>query len=267
MLLVILLAVIFRGNLPVIGADPTNASVEQERLETMRRHVAEIRCQAKDPGFPEKLLDQPLFRYDDLTRGYIDGAVWRLGATGRPKAIVTTELHPKYSGEPRLICDYLSLSETPFVAKVAEGATWTPPGSAVRMSPLPNSLRLAESKSQRLLQLKKMSERFTGHQSVEGQELELRILPRPIDRYQPTESDTSDAAIFLFVSGRNPGIVLVIEATESDWIYGAGRLSQPSTLTLNLDGETIWQVSPAPLVWNAPYTATNYPVVIPGDGP
>ena len=135
------------------------------------------------------------------------------------------------------------------------------------MSPLPNSLRLAESKSQRLLQLKKMSERFTGHQSVEGQELELRILPRPIDRYQPTESDTSDAAIFLFVSGRNPGIVLVIEATESDWIYGVGRLSQPSTLTLNLDGETIWQVSPAPLVWNAPYTATNYPVVIPGDGP
>ena len=248
-----------------LAMDSPDPTIEQERLETMRRHVSEIRVLARDVGFPRKFVDQPLFRYDDLTRGYVDGTVWRLGETGRPKAIITTELHPNYGGGgPRIVCDYLSMTETRFVAKIIGEVAWNPAGSAIEMKELRDSPSLAATKAQRLFQLKKMAERFTGHQTVEGQELELRLLPRPIDRYQPTESEDSDAAIFLFVSGRNPGILITIEATETMWQYGVGRLSQPSSLSLELDGEAVWQVRPATLDWSGPYTATNFTVFIPG---
>ena len=246
------------------GDDAPDKSVEQARLETMRDRIIEISVQSREPGFPDKMVDQPLFRYDDLTRGYIDGTVWRLGASGRPKAIITSELHPKYDGSPRIVYDYLSLSETPFSARMAEGAVWSPPGSAVEMKSLSDGPQLAGTKAQRLFQLKKMSERFTGHQTVEGQDLELRLLPRPIDRYQPADGDECDAAVFLFVSGRNPGIILLIESTGSNWQYGVGRLSEPSLLRVELDGNTVWNVDRATLGWSMPYTATNFHVDIPG---
>lgn len=245
------------------GDDSPESTVEQERLKTMKSHVMDIRFYAKGTDFPRQLQDQPLFRYDDLTRGYVDGTVWRLGESGRPKAIVTSELHPSYGGQPRIVCDYLSLSEQPFLADVITGTTWMPKGSAAKMEAIPNGPPLNANKTLRLFQLKKMAERFSAHQTVEGQELELRLLPRHIDRYQPAESDDSDAAIFLFVSGRNPGIVLLIEAIDSTWHYGIGRLSGPSTLTVSLDGTPVWSVEPSQYVWTAPYTAANYPIVVP----
>jgi hypothetical protein len=261
----LLLLIGLMGSIQVsLAGERAEESVEQKRLETMRAHVAAIEFRASEPKFPLKLTDQPLFRYDDLARGYVDGTVWRLGDAGRPRAIVTAELHPKYSGEPRIVYDYLSLSDIRFTAQVAPGIAWNPSGTAIDMKSLPDGPNLAATKSQRLFQLKKMAERFTAQQTVEGEELELRLLPRPIDRYRPSDQDDSDAAIFLFVSGRNPGILLVIEATDSRWEYGAGRLSGPSTLTLALDGQPVWGVSPATYSWQAPYTATNFAITIPG---
>src|SRR5258707_11916928 len=82
----------------------------------------------------------PLFRYDDETRGYVDGTVWRLGEKGRPLAIITAELHPRYlNGGPKGVYDLLSLTERPFTARSADIPGWTPGGSAVRMKPLPDA--------------------------------------------------------------------------------------------------------------------------------
>ena len=250
---------------PVDNENPAQKTVEQLRLETMRNHVSQIVIRSRESSFPQRLENQPLFRYDDLTRGYVDGTVWRLGATGRPKAIITAELHPKYSDEPRIVYDYLSLSEIPFAAKLVGGVTWSSPGSAVLFQPFPEGPVLAETKPLRQVQLRQMAERFTAQQDVEGQKLELRLLPRSIDRYQPIErdNDDADAAMFLFVSGRNPGILLVIEVTGNDWTYGVGRLSAPSELTLRLNNEIVWHVRPAALDWNAPYNAANFPIEIP----
>jgi len=241
-------------------------SFEPERLEAMRAFVAQMEFTSKASGFPRVLEKQALFRYDDQARGYIDGTVWRLGEKGRPKAIVTAELHPKYDNAQRIVCDYLSLSEDPFRAKVTPDVAWMPTGSAVTFMPLTDVPTLSPSKPQRLFQLKKMAERFVAQQIVEGEKLELRLLPRPIDRYQPVENTDSDAALFLFVSGRNPGILLAIEATETEWKYGVGRLSGPSKLTVELDGQIVWQVTPATYSWNGPYTASNFPIAIPGIG-
>src|SRR5579872_4768800 len=57
--------------------------VARRRLEVMTERIESIVISSSDPAVPKKMHDAPLFRYDDETRGYVDGTIWRLGETGR----------------------------------------------------------------------------------------------------------------------------------------------------------------------------------------
>ncbi len=247
---------------------PAVDSLTQRRLDLMRQRTQDLAFRSSAADFPMRLEREPLFRYDDQTRGYIDGTVWRLGHEGRAMAIVTSELHPNYlGGGPRIIYDLLSLTETPFTAKSADIPGWSPSTSAVLIRSLPKSPIPADTREKRLSQMKDLAARFSAAQDVEGQKINLRLLPRQIDRYVPSKQLNSDGAIFLFVSGRNPGIVLLIESSDDSWNYGLGRLSAPSTLVVRLDETVVWEQPPAALATNQGYTATNATVKIPSEQP
>lgn len=259
----------------------------KKRLEVMKEHALGLRMTSATEGWPERLEPAPIFRYDDQTRGYVDGTVWRLGARGRPLAVVTTELHPNYlGGGSRVIYDLLSLTPQPFEA-VGGGIRWSPMGAAVAMQRLPNGPIPADTPAGRLSQMKKLSLRFTATQDLEETDrvlVHLRRLPREIDRYTPavpakpdagetivkaagdgaagTET-RADGGIFLFVNGRNPAILLLIETDGKTWSCGAGRLSAPSTLTLLLDDEKVWSVPPSTTAASQGYSATNVPARFP----
>lgn len=239
--------------------------IAERRLELMRGRVEQMRFRSDRAGFPSKLEPEPLFRYDDLARRYVDGTVWRLGATGRPLAIVTAELAPDYYGAgPRIVYDLLSLSDVPFRAASGDVPNWSPRESAVAMHALAGAPAPESSATRRLFQMKQLAKRFVATQDVDGEHLELRLLPRPIDRYEPAPSENADGAIFLFVAGRMPGVLLLIETDGRGWRYGVGRLSGPSELIVELDGVPVWKVPRASYQWDQPYTATNAPVEIPG---
>lgn len=249
------------------------ADLSDARMELMRKSAFAIRFDGKE--IPESLESKPLFRYDDLARGYQDGAVWRLGAKGRPLAIVTTELHPRYGRQrtnesnPRVVYDLLSLTEKSFRAS-SRHLTWRPSKSAVEMETLSAAPKPAKSKGVRLIQLKEMARRFQANQLVnetgtENQKLVLRLLPKPIDRYRPTDSARADAAVFLYVAGRMPGVILFIETDGESWRYGVGRLSGPSKLSVLLDKNEVWLVEPDTGTSSEPYFATNGTAQLPGE--
>lgn len=267
-----------RGYAQESGRSKGSNDVESQRMHLMRARALSIDILSESKGFPKKLQGEPLFRYDDLPRGYVDGAVWRLGAKGRPLAIITTELHPNYSGGgPRIVYDLLSLSPKPFSAKSADVPGWTPSESAVTMKPLEGD-KPAATAAQRLFQMKRMIQRFTANQVVSEEDpetikLNLRQLPRPIDRYAPEpsdpstkaeESDRADGAVFLFVAGRMPGVIVFIDTDGSNWRYGIGRLSAPSTLVVKIDDVRVWTVPPNTGGWSDAYCATNAEASIPG---
>ncbi|MFV0444998.1 MAG: hypothetical protein ACK5Q5_15600 [Planctomycetaceae bacterium] len=237
-----------------------------ERMDLMRSQAQAIRVVAPDAGIPGQLESQPLFRYDDHTRGYIDAAVWRLGRAGRPQAIITTELHPHYlGGGARIVYDFLSITPVPFSAR-SHDVNWTPSGSAIDFQTLPNAAAPAATAALRGAQLKQLAERFTATQAVEGQKVRLRLLSKPIDRYvSRPDHDRSDGALFLLCNGRNPAITLFLETDGESWTYGLGRLSLPSVLIVQLDGEPVWEVEAfLNSVWNQPYCAANFSIHIPG---
>lgn len=247
------------------------------RLDLMREHAHAIqfKSRSEDPAkrIPRTVESKPLFRYDDLARGYQDGTVWRLGPKGRPLAIVTTELHPRYGlqrtgrSNPRVVYDLLSLTDSSFTAN-SKHLTWRPTKPAVEMKTLVPAPEPATTRTGRLRQLKQLSRRFqalqlVNEQGTDNQKLVLRLLPKEIDRYQPTSNANSDAATFLFVAGRMPGVILFIETDGEGWQFGVGRLSGPSRLALRLDENEVWIVQPSVGNSSEPYYATNGIVQLP----
>jgi len=243
------------------------------RLQLMQKRAQALQFRGKD--VPKQVEPKPLFRYDDLARGYQDGSVWRLGKKGRPLAIVTTELHPRYGlqgtkqSNPRVVYDLLSMTSKKFRGE-SKDLIWTPQKSAVELKPVPlhDLGKPAKTPVRRLLQLKTLARRFKAIQVVnetgtEDQQLVLRLLPQNIDRYQPSDKPNADGAIFLFVAGRMPGVLLVLETDGTNWQYGIGRLSGPSKLSVSIGTETIWAVNANNGSSTSGYYATNGPAVLP----
>ncbi|HUQ69064.1 MAG TPA: hypothetical protein VM165_06050 [Planctomycetaceae bacterium] len=241
---------------------PAPPDIAARRMEVMKSRIDKINVSSADATVPKRMHATPLFRYDDETRGYVDGTVWRLGDTGRPLAIVTAELHPDYlDSGPRVVYDLLSLTDKRFTMRSADLTGWSPQGSAVAMQTLPNGPTPASTPAARLAQIKQQARRFTGTQEVTEmatQFVHLRLLPREIDRYAPSGDPHAHGAIFLLVNGRNPALVLLIETDGAKWQWGVGRLTLPSNLELHLDDVKVWaQPRNASGGSNSPYYATN----------
>jgi hypothetical protein len=244
--------------------------LEEQRMDVMRERAMAMKFTGGwSAGLPGQVQSQPLFRYDDVPRGYVDGAVWRWGQEGRPYAIITTELHPKYlGGGPKVVYDFLSLSDASFTMK-SDDSSWQPSSSAVTMQNLENGPKPADTQAQRLFQMKRIMQRFAAQQVVSEEKpaeikLRLRLLPRPIDRYQPPGNENADGATFLFVAGRMPGIIVFLETDGQGWKYGIGRLSAPSTLRVTVDEIEVYLVPPSTGSSRGSYNATNSTCEVPG---
>jgi hypothetical protein len=247
---------------------PDKGVIARKRLEIMAARIESLAISSTGPDFPQRMETTPLFRYDDETRGYVDGTIWRLGKPGRPLAIITAELHPNYlGGGSRVIYDFISLTDRSFTARSADVPGWSPSGSAIKLQRLEGAPPPAAEPAKRLTQLKQQARRFSGSQVVQELDktsVELRLLPREIDRYSPGKHELADGAVFLLVNGRNPALLLIVETDGEAWQYGVGRLSSPSTLKVQLDDVLVWSQPPfTSFGWSQPYTASNSPAEFP----
>ena len=80
--------------------------------------------------------------------------------------------------------------------------------------------------------------------SVAVERYELRVLPQPVHRYADAKSGLIDGAMFIIAYGRNPEIVMLIEAhgegsSEPAWHCGFARVAAWST-HVEFDGKEIW---------------------------
>jgi hypothetical protein len=112
----------------------------------------------------------------------------------------------------------------------------------------------ADSASARLRQMKSIAERFTAAVDTGGtfeNPEQLRLLTTPIYRYSATEQGILDGALFAFVQGTNPEVLMPIEADATEpaakvWRYGFARMS---CFYLRVhEGKTlVWSVDRAPV--------------------
>src|SRR4029077_11993940 len=106
----------------------------------------------------------------------------------------------------------------------------------------------ADSASGRLRQMKAVAEKFTA--AVDQNEAfqtpeQLRLLTTPMYRYSASSHGILDGAMFAFVQGTNPEVLLLVEAqganpAERAWRYGFARMSSYN-LRVRRGEQTVWE--------------------------
>jgi hypothetical protein len=193
---------------------------------------------------------KPLLRYSDPTRGggtaneaetnvLLDAGVWRLGAEGRPTALVTVEIYQAPDASRLVSFEFLSLSETRFSLKhKSRTVRWDPAGSALDLKEMPDAPKPAATAAARLTQMRQLARRFVAKERVNNVSIECRLLTQPIDRYQSAAGKIVDGAIFAHANSTNPELGVVLESDGEHWRYGIIRLTAAQS-NVTLDGRQV----------------------------
>ena len=151
--------------------------------------------------------------------------------------------------------EFVSLSRgANLVAHDAGRVIWSPATPGIAFKDLPGASAPADNPAARLKQMKGLADRFkvaiTGWKADKSDREELRLLPRPLYRYEPSEapgrgSGWIDGGVFAFVQGTDPEAILLLEAVHADgsprWQYAFARATS-TALEARLDKTVVWAV-------------------------
>lgn len=222
--------------LPRAGADDdpdATAKARQKRLDAQFQESLGWYEVSANRNSRAILKPRPVLRWTNPTRkqeGEPTLIFW-IGA-GRPEALASV-----YPWQGSLVYECVSLARTEgLIAREDGRVVWSPRAPGVTFRDVPEAPAPAELGPARLLQAKAIAERFkvaiTGADLSSAGRESMRLLPKPIFRYEMAEAKTAhadlvDGAVFAFVQGTDPEAVLLLEAVRrSDrraWQYAFGR--------------------------------------------
>jgi hypothetical protein len=199
-----------------------------------------------DASDTEEMTPHPVLRWRNATRGTqeSEGVLVLWVHNGRPEASAGI-----YPWEGNLCHEFVSLSGTAkLVAREAGRVIWSPETPGVEYKEIPGAPAPASTSAARLRQMKLLADRFkvtmTGWKADKSDREELRLLPKPLYRAEPSGVRTAEPAridgeVFAFVQGTDPEAVLLLEAVRqngrSRWQYAFARATSGG-LEARLDG-------------------------------
>lgn len=216
-----------------------------------RQHAADYRFTFNDDE--ERKVDvsrEPILFWSQPVRGGDDGGVFLWTSGGQPVAIGTFFIWPPSEGGHAVTHELHALTPQAFTA-VWNARRWSPPKDAIRFTALTEVDPPAATRERRLQQFKKLAGKFSASShGRDDRDWELRLLPRPLYRYETPADDKSevlDGVLFGLVQGTDLEIVLLLEAVRGktpSWRWSAARMSD-LPLSLKLGGKEVWQVDKA----------------------
>jgi hypothetical protein len=209
--------------------DPEKLTAD-ERLKIFVDSVSEYRLIIKGDEKPLTLRSEPLIRFDNQVGGVVDGVVmvWTKGS--RP--VVAAQVFVTRDGY--WIHEFQSFAEGPLALTVNDRVIWSPQVGGGQMNPIADGPSGAKQRAARTLAFKEIANQFVVTEDfrekpqADVQKYELRLLSAPLYRYED-KSDGVDGAVFAFVHGTDPELLLTLEglttATETSWSYSLAPLT------------------------------------------
>jgi hypothetical protein len=204
--------------------------------------------------FPNSDATQPAetltaLRWANNTRGSEDGVTLLYVHGGRPLAAACV-----YPWQTRLEHDFESLSREKIIARRDGQIVWQPQEPGVQFAAIPDAPAPEATRPARLRQMKALAERFEatllGWKVDNTDREQLRLLSRPLYRYDPKDAAVTDGAVFAFVMGTDPEVLLLIEAVKNgdskSWQYAFARRTS-GELEGRLDGAVVWNAPRFPV--------------------
>lgn len=225
------------------------AKIESPWQKLFRQHAADYRFTLADERKVE-VTREPIMFWSQPVRGGNEGGVFLWTSQGTPVAIGTFFIWPLGNGGQGVTHELHSLMPRSFVADW-HGRAWKAPDDAIRWNALTDADSPAATPARRLLQAKQLAVKFSAtSEGRDNRNWELRLLPRPLYRYElpnNSKSDILDGVVFGLVQGTDLEIVLMLEAvggTTPSLRWAAARMSD-LPLSLRLDGKQVWQAEKA----------------------
>jgi hypothetical protein len=129
------------------------------------------------------------------------------------------------------------------VAERNEANSWSIRVPGIEPKKIPDAPVPADTAPLRLTQMRDLAREFSATTTLDGVNQDLRLLAQPLYRYESKSPDVIDGALFTFVTGTDPELMLVIEARRTAagpaWHFGAGRFTDLS-LTLRYNQAVLW---------------------------
>lgn len=221
-----------------------------KRLQFMLNSVREFKV-----GFDEdsddtwKLAPNPLLRWSNPVGGVPDGilVMWTHGA--RP-GIFAQVFQTK---DGFWIHEFQSVALAPLVMRDANRVLWEPQKAGGEFRALEDAQPPAESKVKRLTQMRNVAEQFSAYDDfkirasdTETTRHELRLMPKPLYRYQASDQGVVDGAVFAFALGTDPELFLILEAREDgnnnrSWYYALAAMTAWA-VEVEYHDKLIWSV-------------------------
>ena len=237
-----------------LRAQDAQADVEKneaaKRLATMKEQprVYDFRL-GKDESARLKLEPEPVLRWDNPVSRVKDGTVFIWTHNGRPEIAAQVFLS---SDGKFWIHEFQSLSVGRLVGQWGERRFWRPAKAAIEPVVVPKAPAPAGSATRRLVQMRSIAKAFSAAvdfrvnpTDTTREHYELRLLPKPLHRYGKADSDILDGALFAFVQGTNPEVLLLLEARSADggyrWTFGLAPMTGCG-VEASRDGKMIWSV-------------------------
>jgi hypothetical protein len=204
----------------------------------------EINLQDKDVTLTR--VPRSLLRWSNATRNTTFGDTYIWTHQGCARAIISIFA---IGAPPKSIAaECQSLTDGAFKMRRNDVVVWAPMKSGIAPKPFENARGPAGSAALRLVQMNAISRQFRGEfapHTTPGEFTQLRLLPKPLFRYESENADVLDGAVYGFVDATDPEMLLVIEARreggEMSWVYSPAR-SRHDHLRLYLDGKVVWDV-------------------------
>jgi hypothetical protein len=203
---------------------------------------------AKEPAKPVVAL-----RWANNARGSEDGTTVLYIDRGRPLAVACL-----YPWDGFLVQDFEVLTNERIVARRDNRLIWQPQKSVVDFADVPDAAPPEASAAQRLRQMKSLAGQFQstmlGWKSDDTDREELRLLPRPLYRYEVDDNQAKngtllDGGVFGFVMGTDPESLLLLEAVKdgeaSKWRFAFARRTS-GELEGRHRGKVVWTAARYP---------------------
>ena len=254
----LLIALLSVGSLAIgaigVRAQKDDPPEEPKKLsEAIEKSVAWYGVIPEEGATP--LTPLPVLRWRNVVRGQEGEAmmvVWP--HNGRPVAMASI-----YPWQEKMCHEFDSLSrETKVSARDKDRVIWSPDAAGVEFKEIPRGPKPAKTPAERLRQMKVIAESFkarmTGWQADDSDQEALRLLPRPLYRYDLTNAKEPDpklvdGGLFAFVQGTDPEVVLIIEAIgtaeKADWQYAFARATSGG-LEVKMGDEVVWTAKKHP---------------------
>jgi hypothetical protein len=248
------------ANDPVLARRMSVAGLAQDLAEGL-----EVR--ATKPDSPTAaLVPRSILGWSNPTVGEVYGEIYLWTDRGRPTCLMS--IYRWFEPNWGATLEGCSLSPSEQQVRQAGREVWRPQGADIRWRDLADVEPPVASRDGRLIQLRRLAREFSTtlwdtRRTTGEVSRQLRLMPQPLYRYPEPAGDAAwwDGALFTFVEGTDPEVLLWLEATpepKPGFRVACVRLNS-NRLAVTYEGRTIWTVEDLPFESllnqrRAPYT-------------